>query len=612
MFDQRFIDGEPVAFTSRAATGVVALDSLSKQVGARWQPLNFKTIVVIPSSADSDSLDLRLSGNDLNNDSEFPGFHANGFHTFQANGTGRTVFESIAKESGLTVLFDKDYRDGGTFQLRLEGATVTAALDIVSAMNKTLWSPISSKVIIVAPDSTARRFDLLPQIFKIYYPSSLSTAADVQAAARSISSTVSLAGWTVTPTAIIFKDTPLKMAAAEKMLAQLEPSGDLRSSAMELDATGNLFMMESSGLSNVTPLRDALKPKTVGPFTIDSTDTPSALYEQIGNSAGIRVVFDPNFKFSASTLELHLNQSDLYDALGILALQTGTFWTPLDRNTILVAGNNAPGHRLFDPQAVRVFSLPRTVTSAQVIQVMNVVRQILNATNMVVETHANAIVIRDEPRKLVMAAWLIQELAKPIAGIVPVGTTEAVRISPFIRTGTVSNLQVRDSFSILEGTPLQTSLRPANLAPISLDVTGDVRTVYEAVAKRGQIDVIFDSQMPSPLEFRFHIETAELAEALNILAVQTRTYVKETDGRTIRVGPATAAVFNDPQFQTAKIVWLQNVRSPGDLNSILNVTRQVLSIQSGTVLADSNAIEFHATAEQVAAAEKLIAALDVP
>jgi type II secretory pathway component GspD/PulD (secretin) len=210
-----------------------------------------------------------------------------------------------------------------------------------------------------------------------------------------------------------------------------------------------------------------------------------------------------------------------------------------------------------------------------------------------------------------MAEWLIRELTDPAAGIAQ-GPVTPVRVSSAIEVGTVSGLSARDSFSLRDGTPIRTILDPANKGAMTIDVRGDVLTIYESVARKAGLDVQFDPRLPIGNVFTSRFDSENLQDALNILSLQTRTFVHVIDGKTIKVGPAISTVMNDPEFQRQKVIALHNVHSSEDLSSILNVTRQVLSLRNIVPLPETNSIEVHGTASQIFAAEDLITALDIP
>ena len=68
----------------------------------------------------------------------------------------RTVFETIAKLAGLSVIFDPDFTSR-RISVDLPNITLEEALDAVSFESKAFWQPMTSNVILIAPDNPQKR-----------------------------------------------------------------------------------------------------------------------------------------------------------------------------------------------------------------------------------------------------------------------------------------------------------------------------------------------------------------------------------------------------------------------------------------------------------------------
>ncbi|HST10850.1 MAG TPA: tetratricopeptide repeat protein, partial [Terriglobales bacterium] len=71
------------------------------------------------------------------------------------------------------------------------------------------------------------------------------------------------------------------------------------------------------------------------PITLKSTEDTKVIYEIVGKLAGINVLFDPDY--TSRKIRIDLNGVTLEEALGIIALESKTFWRPVTPNTIFVA-----------------------------------------------------------------------------------------------------------------------------------------------------------------------------------------------------------------------------------------------------------------------------------
>jgi len=74
------------------------------------------------------------------------------------------------------------------------------------------------------------------------------------------------------------------------------------------------------------------------PITLKLTEDTKVIYETVGKLAGINVLFDPDY--TARKIRIELNGVTLEEALGIIALESKTFWRPVTRNTIFIAQDN--------------------------------------------------------------------------------------------------------------------------------------------------------------------------------------------------------------------------------------------------------------------------------
>jgi type II secretory pathway component GspD/PulD (secretin) len=231
---------------------------------------------------------------------------------------------------------------------------------------------------------------------------------------------------------LILKDTPAKVVLAERLIAELEshmtgaspavaPAHLAPALTIEIEGAGALFgsgaalfNIEPDGMRrNITPNRSQLQPKTTRPFSLRVTEDVQRAFEILGENGGINVRFDPNFKPDAGKREFRLDNVDLFDALDILSLQTGSFWQVVDNGTIVVAVDNSTTRRANEPQIPRTFHLTNVTTPQDLSNIVNSLRQILNLTGITADTSANTIEVRDTPNKITLSEKLIAALDTP-------------------------------------------------------------------------------------------------------------------------------------------------------------------------------------------------------
>ncbi len=154
-----------------------------------------------------------------------------------------------------------------------------------------------------------------------------------------------------------------------------------------------------------------LEPKNKGPFdTIRMTQDSRMEFETLANLAGLNVIFDPDFR--GTRVQLELNNVDIYEALDILALQTRSFWKPVNKSTILVSPDNQTKRRDYEELVLKTIYLTNSVTATELTEAITTLRTLLNMRYLMSSTAMNAIIIRDTPDRIAIAEKIIEDLDK--------------------------------------------------------------------------------------------------------------------------------------------------------------------------------------------------------
>ncbi len=154
-----------------------------------------------------------------------------------------------------------------------------------------------------------------------------------------------------------------------------------------------------------------LKPLSNEPLTIHATQDSKVVYQTIGKTAGINVLFDPDYHSAQMTVDL--NNVDLYDALRILGVQSGTFWRPITANTIFVAQNTRGKRTELDEQAVQTFYLTNIAQQNDLNDIQTALRNVFTSgAKLYAVPSQNAIIMRGTPDELLLAGKLINDLDK--------------------------------------------------------------------------------------------------------------------------------------------------------------------------------------------------------
>ena len=617
VFDRRFVPGVPALLRAQGVDAFGALNLLSTQSGNTWTTFGRDSIIVVPVSFGVGNLDLQLPKRDMTRAAVYPGFEPKtaGPLSFDIKSASSAALDTIASAAGLNVIFDRDFRANPSVQLKLDNADIYSALDIVSAQAGAFWVPYDNKTILVAADNTTKRYDIDLRMVKMFHLSNLRTPQEINDTANVVRQTLSPRTYLSIPmaNAILLVDTPGKVALAEKLIADLDKSPALKSDTEMIDAAGNLFVVAPTGPRNVTPYRSELQPRA-GPFSLDTSLPTRQVYEKLAEAAGITVVFDPNLGgFVPSKLPSNVVNADFFTAIDLISIQTVTFWTPLDSKTIFVTSKNSTNQRDYDPQIVKTFYLTHVNTAQGLNDIMNIVRQAVNVQSVVPNARVNAVVVKDSPRNVALAELLIGQLDKAATGTSAPGQARAVRAPVEFETYSISNAFIRDFSGGRAVSASRSLLQPAVAGPVSIQMNENAKATYEALARTAGLQVTFDSRFTPGSTVAFHVDNVDIVDALNILSLQTKTFWRAVDSKTILVAPAAFTIRNELEPKIQKSFPLTHVQTPQDINAIVNTLKvMLLSTDGVTVNPAMNAIDINETADRVALAAALIAALDIP
>src|SRR5438874_1452216 len=167
--------------------------------------------------------------------------------------------------------------------------------------------------------------------------------------------------------------------------------------------------------------------------------------------------------------------------------------------------------------------------------------------------------------------------------------------------------------SILERR-LQQASGPVELAaipnvPINFKATFDSKTVYETICKLAGINVLFDPDYTSR-QIKVELNNVSLEEALQIVALESKTFWRPVTPNTIFVAADNPAKRKDLEQSVIKTFYLSNLSQPTELQDVVNALRQILEISRIQPLPSEGAIVVRGTPDQVALAQKLVGDLD--
>ena len=147
---------------------------------------------------------------------------------------------------------------------------------------------------------------------------------------------------------------------------------------------------------------------------------------------------------------------------------------------------------------------------------------------------------------------------------------------------------------------------PALDTPMSYRFEGaDVKEAYKTLGLVVGVNFVFESAPPIPT-VSLDIKDSPFEEALKSLAMSSKTFTRVVGPKTIQVIPDTPAKRRDFEDQIVKTFYL----STADLKEVVDVLRISLGARRVGPLPGANAITMNDTPEKIAAAERIIEALD--
>src|SRR6266513_1341500 len=145
--------------------------------------------------------------------------------------------------------------------------------------------------------------------------------------------------------------------------------------------------------------------------------------------------------------------------------------------------------------------------------------------------------------------------------------------------------------------------------PITLKLTEDTKVIYETVGKLAGINVLFDPDYTSR-RVKIELNGVTLEQALQIIALESKTFWRPVTPNTIFVASDTPAKRKDVEQSVIKTFYLANLSQPTELQDVVNALRQILEISRIQPLPSKGALVVRGTPDQIALAEKLVGDLD--
>jgi general secretion pathway protein D len=136
------------------------------------------------------------------------------------------------------------------------------------------------------------------------------------------------------------------------------------------------------------------------------------IYRALADAAGINVVFDPQLK--DDNVSIVLAQIEFQKALETLLRQENHFYKIIDEKTILIAADTPQNRKTYEDLVIKTFFL----SNADVTEVANALRALLQTTRISVNKAENSITLRDTADKVAVAERIVEQNDKQVAEVV--------------------------------------------------------------------------------------------------------------------------------------------------------------------------------------------------
>ena len=131
------------------------------------------------------------------------------------------------------------------------------------------------------------------------------------------------------------------------------------------------------------------------------------------------------------------------------------------------------------------------------------------------------------------------------------------------------------------------------------------RNVFRSIAQFAGLNVVFDAGFRDEI-INADLRKMTLADALTSVTASTRTFYRVSAQRTITIIPDTAAKRREYEESVVQTLYLSNA----DMKEVIDLLRIVVDVRQVTGMTAINAVALQDTPEHIAAAARLITAID--
>jgi general secretion pathway protein D len=227
----------------------------------------------------------------------------------------KTVFETIGKLAGLSVIFDPDF-PARRISVELTNVTLEQALEVASVEAKAFWVPVTGNIILCIPDQPQKRRDFEDEVIRTFYLSNTALPQELTEVVTGLRQLLDLKRiqQVNSRNAIVIRDTPAKLALAEKFIHDLDSAqpevviqvtvlqarrdhvrnlGITPDSSAALTFTPRAFNNSSKSSGNTTVPLNELRHLSTADYSVQ---LPGATAEALLTDSTTQIIQDPEIR----------------------------------------------------------------------------------------------------------------------------------------------------------------------------------------------------------------------------------------------------------------------------------------------------------------------------
>ncbi len=154
-------------------------------------------------------------------------------------------------------------------------------------------------------------------------------------------------------------------------------------------------------------------------------------------------------------------------------------------------------------------------------------------------------------------------------------------------------------------------LKPLSTTPINLRMSENADMIYKVIGKLAGVNVLIDSEY-KPQRVTIELNDVTPREALDMLALESKTFWQPVSENTIFVAADTTGKRKELQGNVMKTFYLKNVATAAELQEAANTIKGILDVSRIQLVPNQNAMIVRGTTDQMILAEKLLNDIDKP